>query len=252
MNRIVRKEKLSAEVFRIAVEAPEIAAARKPGQFVIIQLGGDVNERIPLTIADADAGGKTITLVFQAVGESTHRLAALGVGDSIDNLLGPLGRPTDIEKYGKVACVGGGIGVAPLYPIAQGMKNAGNEVKVIMGARSRGLIIMEAEMRAVADDVIVVTDDGSYGRKALVTAPLKELCEQWKPDCVVAIGPPVMMKFAALATKPYGIRTIVSLNTIMIDGTGMCGGAGSASGAGRSSCASTGRSSTATRWIGTT
>ncbi len=224
MNRIVRKEKLSAEVFRIAVEAPEIAAARKPGQFVIIQLGGDVNERIPLTIADADAGGKTITLVFQAVGESTHRLAALGVGDSIENLLGPLGRPTDIEKYGKVACVGGGIGVAPLYPIAQGMKNAGNEVKVIMGARSRGLIIMEAEMRAVADDVIVVTDDGSCGRKALVTEPLKELCEQWKPDCVVAIGPPVMMKFAALATKPYGIRTIVSLNTIMIDGTGMCGG----------------------------
>ncbi|MDD2396082.1 MAG: sulfide/dihydroorotate dehydrogenase-like FAD/NAD-binding protein, partial [Sphaerochaeta sp.] len=141
-----------------------------------------------------------------------------------ENLLGPLGKPTDIKKYGKVVCVGGGIGVAPLFPIVQGMKRAGNEVKVIMGARNKDLLIMEEDMKATADEVIVVTDDGSYGRKALVTEPLKELCEQYKPDCVVIIGPPIMMKFAALTTKPYGIHTIVSLNTIMIDGTGMCGG----------------------------
>ena len=224
MNKILSKKKLSAEVFRMVIEAPEIAEARKPGQFIILQMGGDFNERIPLTIADADANEGTITLIFQAVGETTHRLAMLAVGDEIENLLGPLGKPTDIENFGKVVCVGGGIGVAPLHPIVQGMKAAGNEVKVIMGARTKELIIMEEEMRAVADEVIICTDDGSYGQKALVTVPLKELCETWKPDCVVIIGPPIMMKFAALTTKPYGIHTIVSLNTIMIDGTGMCGG----------------------------
>lgn len=224
MNTILSKQRLSQEVFRMVIQAPEIAEARKPGQFIILQLGGDFNERIPLTIADADPVAGTITLIFQAVGETTHHLALLEEGDSIENLLGPLGKPTDIEKFGKVVCVGGGIGVAPLFPIVQGMKQIGNEVKVIMGARNESLLIMEEEMRATADEVIVVTDDGSYGRKALVTEPLKELCETWKPDCVVIIGPPIMMKFAALTTKPYGIHTIVSLNTIMIDGTGMCGG----------------------------
>ena len=224
MNTILSKQRLSQEVFRMVIQAPEIAEARKPGQFIILQLGGDFNERIPLTIADADPVAKTITLIFQAVGETTHHLALLNEGDSIENLLGPLGKPTDIEKYGKVVCVGGGIGVAPLFPIVQGMKQMGNEVKVIMGARNKSLLIMEEEMKATADEVIVVTDDGSYGRKALVTEPLKELCETWKPDCVVIIGPPIMMKFAALTTKPFGIHTIVSLNTIMIDGTGMCGG----------------------------
>jgi ferredoxin--NADP+ reductase len=224
MNTILSKQRLSAEVFRMEIEAKEIAEARKPGQFIILQMGGDFGERIPLTIADADPVKGSITLIFQAVGETTHRLALLEVGDTIENLLGPLGKPTDIKKYGKVVCVGGGIGVAPLFPIVQGMKRAGNEVKVIMGARNKDLLIMEEDMKATADEVIVVTDDGSYGRKALVTEPLKELCEQYKPDCVVIIGPPIMMKFAALTTKPYGIHTIVSLNTIMIDGTGMCGG----------------------------
>ncbi|ADY13965.1 sulfide/dihydroorotate dehydrogenase-like FAD/NAD-binding protein [Sphaerochaeta globosa] len=224
MNTILSKQRLSAEVFRMEIEAKEIAEARKPGQFIILQMGGDFGERIPLTIADADPAKGSITLIFQAVGETTHRLALLEKGDFIENLLGPLGRPTDIKKYGKVVCVGGGIGVAPLFPIVQGMKMAGNEVKVIMGARNKDLLIMEDDMKATADEVIVVTDDGSYGRKALVTEPLKELCETYKPDCVVIIGPPIMMKFAALTTKPYGIHTIVSLNTIMIDGTGMCGG----------------------------
>ena len=224
MNKILSKQRLSQEVFRMEIEAREIAEARKPGQFILLQMGGDFGERIPLTIADADPVKGSITLIFQAVGETTHRLALLEEGDSIENLLGPLGKPTDIKNYGKVVCVGGGIGVAPLFPIVQGMKNAGNEVKVIMGARNKDLLIMEEDMKATADEVIVVTDDGSYGRKALVTEPLKELCETYKPDCVVIIGPPIMMKFAALTTKPYGIHTIVSLNTIMIDGTGMCGG----------------------------
>jgi ferredoxin--NADP+ reductase len=224
MNTILSKQKLSQEVFRMEISAKEIAEARKPGQFIILQMGDEYGERIPLTIADADKERGTITLIFQAVGETTHRLALLEEGDKIANLLGPLGKPTDIEKYGKVVCVGGGIGVAPLFPIVEGMKQAGNEVKVIMGARNKSLLIMEEEMKATADEVIVVTDDGSYGKKALVTEPLKELCETYKPDCVVIIGPPIMMKFAALTTKPFGIKTIVSLNTIMIDGTGMCGG----------------------------
>jgi ferredoxin--NADP+ reductase len=224
MNKILAKQRLSKEVFRMEIEAPEIAEARKPGQFIILQMGGEFDERIPLTIANADPVKGSITLIFQAVGETTHRLALLEPGDIIENLLGPLGKPTDIKKYGKVVCVGGGIGVAPLFPIVEGMKKAGNEVTVIMGARTKELLIMEEEMREIADEVIVVTDDGSYGRKALVTVPLKEICEEDKPDCVVIIGPPVMMKFAALTTKPYGIHTIVSLNTIMIDGTGMCGG----------------------------
>lgn len=224
MNQILQKEKLSNEVFKMVVHAPRIAEARKPGQFIILQLGGDYNERIPLTIADADEEKGTITLIFQAVGESTHHLALLNEGDSIENLLGPLGQPTKIGKYGKVVCVGGGIGVAPLHPIAKALKQLGNEVKIIMGARTKDLFVMKEEMSAIADELILTTDDGSEGRKALVTEPLKELCEEWKPDLVVVIGPPIMMKFCALTTKPYGVHTIVSLNTIMIDGTGMCGG----------------------------
>lgn len=224
MFKIVKKEKLSAEVFRFTLEAPMIARERKAGQFVVVQKGGDFNERIPLTIADADPNKGTITIVFQAVGEGTHLLALMNEGDYIENVLGPLGRPTHIEKFGKVVCVGGGIGVAPLYPIAKALKDAGNDVRIIIGARNKGLIIEEAEMRALDKDLIVITDDGSYGRKGVVTEPLKELCENDKPDFVVAIGPTVMMKFCAATTKPYGIKTLVSLNTIMIDGTGMCGG----------------------------
>jgi len=224
MNEILYKEKLSSEVFKMIVRAPRIAEARKPGQFIILQLGGDYNERLPLTIADADSEKGTITLIFQAVGESTHHLAMLNEGDYIENLLGPLGTPTELGKYGKVVCVGGGIGVAPMHPIAKALKELGNEVKIIMGARTKDLFVMRDEMDKIADELILTTDDGSEGRKALVTEPLKELCENWKPDLVVATGPPIMMKFCALTTKPYNVHTVVSLNTIMIDGTGMCGG----------------------------
>ncbi len=225
MNRIIKKEQLAEEVFLMEVEAPLIAEERKAGQFIIIQLHSDFGERIPLTIADADAANGTITIVFQAVGKTTHELADLKVGDEIANLVGPLGMPTHIEKVGHVVAVGGGIGVAPLHPIAQAMKAAGNKLTIIMGARQRELVIFEDRMRAIADEVIVCTDDGSYGRKALVTEPLGELCKQEPPpDLVVAIGPPIMMKFCAETTRPFAVPTVVSLNTIMVDGTGMCGG----------------------------
>ena len=225
MNKIVKKVQLSDEVFRMDIETPLIAEERKPGQFIILQVDEDFGERIPLTIADADPEAGTITIVFQTVGRTTHLLAEMEEGDSIPDLLGPLGRPTHIEKVGHVVCVGGGIGVAPLHPIAQAMKGAGNKVTIIMGARNKSLLIMEDEMRAIADELIIMTDDGSYGRKGLVTAPLKELCEQSpKPDMAVIIGPPIMMKFGAETTRPYEVPTVVSLNTIMIDGTGMCGG----------------------------
>jgi ferredoxin--NADP+ reductase len=225
MNTILQRKQLSESVFMIRVAAPDIASERKPGQFVIVQLDTDFGERIPLTIADADPDEGWILLIFQAVGKTTHLLAEMQAGDTIANLLGPLGQPTHIENFGRVICVGGGIGVAPLHPIAKGMKAAGNEVITIIGARSKELVILEDEMRAIADTLIVCTDDGSYGRKALVTEPLKELCMQDpKPALVVAIGPPVMMKFCAATTRPFEVPTVISLNTIMIDGTGMCGG----------------------------
>lgn len=223
MHRILEKEKLAPEVYRLRVEAPLIAEARRPGQFVIVQPDTDFGERIPLTIADA--GKDWITLIFQTVGKTTHLLADMQVGDSIENVLGPLGKPTEIAKYGHVVCVGGGIGVAPLLPIAEAMQQAGNRLTVIIGARTAELVILEDRLRKIADRLVVCTDDGSHGRRDLVTAPLEECCAGGdKPDLAVAIGPPVMMKFCAETTRPYGIRTMVSLNTIMIDGTGMCGG----------------------------
>ncbi|MGE0073856.1 MAG: ferredoxin-NADP reductase [Spirochaetae bacterium HGW-Spirochaetae-4] len=224
MFTILDKRKLSAEVFRMEILAPNIARERKAGQFVILQQGGDYAERIPLTIADADPEKGSVTIVFQAVGEATHSLGMLEPGDAIENVLGPLGQPTHIENYGKVVCVGGGVGVAPMHPIAQALKQAGNDVRIIIGARNKDLVILEEEMQAIASELTICTDDGSYGRKALVTEPLKELCETWKPDLVVAIGPPIMMKFCTATTRPFGVPTVVSLNTIMIDGTGMCGG----------------------------
>jgi len=225
MNRIVERVQLSPEVFKMRIEAPLIAEERKPGQFLIVQIDTDFGERIPLTIADADPGEGTITIIFQTVGNTTHRLAALKEGDQIANLLGPLGQPTHIGRFGTVVCVGGGIGVAPLYPIAQAMHRAGNRVVVIMGARTKELVILESEMRAIADELVLCTDDGSYGRKALVTEPLAEWCKGTPPpDLAVAIGPPIMMKFCAETTRPFKIPTVVSLNTIMVDGTGMCGG----------------------------
>lgn len=223
MYEIVDKKQHSPEVFSMELKAPRIAKERKAGQFVIVQIGGDYNERIPLTIANADKEKGTITIVFQTVGEATHLLARLNVGDSIENVLGPLGSPTDIKYFGKVVCVGGGIGVAPLYPIAKAMKEAGNEVRVIIGARNKSLILEEDLMREIDPNLIVVTDDGSYGRKALVTEPLKELCKEGV-DQVVAIGPGIMMKFCVEACRDTNTPCLVSLNTIMIDGTGMCGG----------------------------
>lgn len=225
MHRITKRERLSADVFMMRLEAPLIAQERQPGQFVILQLDNDFGERIPLTIADADPAEGWITIIFQAVGKTTRMLAAKGEGDRVKSVLGPLGRPTHIEKFGTVVCVGGGIGVAPLHPIAKGMKAAGNRLVVIMGARHRDLLILEEPMRAMADEFIVVTDDGSKGRKGLVTEPLKEICgREPKPNLVVAIGPPIMMKFCAAATRPFEVPTVVSLNTVMVDGTGMCGG----------------------------
>ncbi len=235
MHTIIEKKQFSDEVFYLRVTAPEISRNRKAGQFVLVQIDTDFGERIPLTIADANADEGWIALVFQTVGATTHKLALKNVGDKIEAILGPLGRPTHIEKVGTVVCVGGGIGVAPLYPIVKAHKAAGNKVITIIGARTKELVILEEEMKAASDELIVVTDDGSYGRKGLVTEPLKEVCAgEWKspnsgataevPAEAVAIGPPIMMKFCAATTKPYGVHTVVSLNTIMIDGTGMCGG----------------------------
>lgn len=230
MNRIISKSRLSDNVYKMQLEAPLVAQERKAGQFVILMVDDELGERIPLTIADADTEKGTITVIFQTVGATTTKLSRLEPGDSIAALLGPLGRPTSIrgengEKPGHVVCVGGGIGVAPMHPIAQALKAAGNKVTIIMGARNEGLFVMKDEMAAIAgENLILMTDDGSSGRKGLVTEPLKELCEAGAVDEVIAIGPPIMMKFCALATKPYGVKTTVSLNTIMIDGTGMCGG----------------------------
>lgn len=224
MNKILEKLQLSDQVFKMKLEAPLIAEERKAGQFVIVQKDTNYGERIPLTIADADPEEGSITIIFQTVGKTTIELSQFEPGDYIENVLGPLGKPTHIEKVGTVVCVGGGIGVAPMHPIARAMKEAGNRVIIIIGARTKELVIMEEEMKKIADELILVTDDGSYGRKALVTEPLKELCENDKPDQVVAIGPPIMMKFCAETTRPFGVPTVVSLNTIMVDGTGMCGG----------------------------
>ncbi len=226
MHKIIEKRTLSETVCLLKVEAPHIARERKAGQFVIVQLDTGFSERIPLTIANANAQEGWITLIFQTVGSTTKKMAVLNKGDTIANILGPLGQPTHIENFGKAVCVGGGIGVAPMYPIVQALKAAGNHVTVIMGARNQELLILEDEMRAVADELIICTDDGSAGRKALVTEPLQELCEnpKTKPDFSVAIGPPIMMKFCVATVKPYNVPMQVSLNTIMIDGTGMCGG----------------------------
>lgn len=223
-HKILGKKRLSEEVYRMEIEAPLIARERRAGQFVIVQYDSDYSERIPLTIADADAARGSISLIFQTVGASTHKLALKEPGEGVI-VLGPLGNPTHIEKFGWAVCVGGGIGLAPLHPIVKALKAAGNRVTVISGARTAELLIMQQEMAALADEHIVVTDDGSAGKKALVTEPLRELCAQTPaPDIAVTIGPPIMMKFCAETTRPFGVKTLASLNTIMIDGTGMCGG----------------------------
>jgi ferredoxin--NADP+ reductase len=227
MHKILAKQQLSDKVWQIRVAAPLIAEERKAGQFIMLQVDPDLGERIPLTIADASIEEGSITLVFQIVGKTTEILAQFEVGDELPVLVGPLGTPTHIEGFGRAVCVGGGIGLAPLYPIVQALKAAGNHITVIAGARNAELLILQDEMKALADDYIAITDDGSVGRKGLVTQPLKELCELpegQRPDIVIAIGPPIMMKFCAETTRPYGVKTLASLNTIMVDGTGMCGG----------------------------
>jgi len=222
--KILVKRQLAPSVQLFEVEAPLIARKAQPGQFIILRIDED-GERIPLTIADFNREKGTITLIFQEVGASTVELGQLNEGDGILDLVGPLGKATHIEKLGTVVCVGGGIGIAPVYPIARGMKEAGNEVISIIGARSKDILIYEQEMAAVSDELIITTDDGSKGRKALVTQPLKELLDSDKTiSLVVAIGPVIMMKFVAETTRPYGVPTVVSLNPIMVDGTGMCGG----------------------------
>lgn len=226
MFTIIEKKQLSSNVFYMRVNAPEIARNRKAGQFVIVQVEEEFGERIPLTIADGNAEEGWIALAFQPVGASTFKLSLKNEGECLPAILGPLGNPSVIEKYDRpVLVVGGGFGVAPCYPIVQAHKAAGNKVIMVIAARTKDLIIYEEEMKAIADEVIIMTDDGSAGRKGVSTIPVKEMCQsQCPPAEVIAIGPPIMMKFCALTTKEYGIKTTVSLNTIMIDGTGMCGG----------------------------
>ncbi|MGB9792273.1 MAG: sulfide/dihydroorotate dehydrogenase-like FAD/NAD-binding protein [Thermacetogeniaceae bacterium] len=223
MNRIVAKKELAPGIKRLEVEAPEIAAAARPGQFVILRID-EKGERIPLTISDSDRRRGTIALVFREAGRTTMELGRLEAGDSIRDLAGPLGKPSEIKLYGKVVCVGGGVGIAAIYPIARALKEAGNEVISIIGARDRQQLILAEEMAEVSDALEVATDDGSAGRKGPVTAALKEvLLGGERIDRVVAVGPLAMMRSVAELTKPYHIRTIVSLNPIMIDGIGMCG-----------------------------
>ena len=224
MYKILKKQVLSELVTLMEVSAPQVTRKAKAGQFVIVR-AYEESERIPLTIADFDRAAGSVTLVIQQVGKSTMQMCQMNAGDEFATVAGPLGHPTEIEKYGTVVCIGGGVGIAPVYPITRALKEAGNYVISIIGARNKSLLFWEDKMGAVSDELIVCTDDGSYKRKALVTEPLKELLEARKDITHIwAIGPAIMMKFVAATTKPYNVPTIVSLNTIMIDGTGMCGG----------------------------
>lgn len=222
MYKIVDKSYFSPNVVRIEVEAPLIAKSRKAGHFVIVRVDEN-GERMPLTIAGADTERGTITLVVQQIGVSSMKLCAMNVGDELADVVGPLGRATRIEKYGTVVCACGGVGTAPMLPIAEALRKAGNRVIVVLAARTKDLVILEDEMRRVSDEVVVMTDDGSYGHKGLVTNGIEMIINREKVDFCVTIGPAIMMKFVSLLTKKYEVPTIASLNTIMVDGTGMCG-----------------------------
>lgn len=222
MNRIVEKKYFSPNVAMLRIEAPRIAKARRAGHFVIVRTD-DHSERIPLTIAAANLNEGTITLVVQGVGESSRKLIAFNKGEYIHDVVGPLGKPTEIEKVGTVVCAGGGVGVAPLLPIVEAFHAAGNRVIVVLAARTKELVILEEEMRRSSDEVIIMTDDGSLGKKGLVTEGVEEVIKREKVDRCVTIGPAIMMKFVAALTAGYNIPTVASLNTIMVDGTGMCG-----------------------------
>jgi len=221
--KILLKQELVPNVNLFKIAAPAVARKAQPGQFVVIRID-EKGERIPLTVADWDRAEGSVTIIVMEVGTTTKRLGRLGTNDYIADFVGPLGQPTHIEKVGTVVCVAGGFAVAPVMPIARAFKQAGNKVIAIMGARNKDLLFWEKELGSVSNRLIVTTDDGSYGRKALVTEPLQKLLESGeKIDLVVAIGPSVMMKFCAKTTEPFGVKTIVSLNPIMVDGTGMCG-----------------------------
>jgi ferredoxin--NADP+ reductase len=225
MFKIVYKEELSPGIFHMDIEAPRVAKKARAGQFIVLRVNEE-GERIPLTIADFDVEKGTITLIFQVLGASTMQLSALKEGESIVDFAGPLGQPSEISgDMGTIVCIGGGIGVAPVYPIARAMHEAGNKVISIMGAKTKDILIFEDKMRAISDEVIVATDDGSYGVKGFVTTALQQLVDRGeKINQVTAIGPGIMMKSVCDATRPLGIKTIVSLNPVMVDGTGMCGG----------------------------
>lgn len=223
MFKILRKQELSDLVTLFEIEARDIAKKAKAGNFFALRIH-EQGERIPLTIADFDRDKGTITTVFQKMGKTTHHLGTLNEGDHILDVIGPLGMPSHIDTFGKVICVGGGVGIAPTYPIARALREAGNTVYSIIGARTKDLIFWEDKMRKVSDELIIVTDDGSYGRKAVVTVPLDELLREEKGiELVYAIGPAIMMKFVCVTTEKHNAKTIVSLNSIMVDATGMCG-----------------------------
>ena len=222
MNKIVSKEQLSDKVIKFEVEAPLIAKSRRAGHFVIVRVGKK-GERIPYTIADADTKNGTITLVIQKVGKSSQKVCALNVGDYITDMVGPLGKATHIENFGTVVCAGGGVGIAPMLPIMKAMKEAGNRVISVLAARTKELIILEEQVREYSDEVMIMTDDGSFGEKGLITTGVEKVIQREKVDLCVTIGPAIMMKFVAELTKKYDVPTVASLNTIMVDGTGMCG-----------------------------
>ena len=222
MSKIIEKEYFSEAVVRLVIEAPHIAKSRKAGHFVIVKTG-EKGERIPLTIAAADVDKGTITLIIQKVGVTSTKICELEVGEEITDVVGPLGKPTHIEKVGTVLASGGGVGVAPLLPIVEAFKQAGNRVITVLAARKKDLIILEEQMREHSDEVIIMTDDGSYGNQGLVTKGMEEVILREKVDLAVTVGPAIMMKFATLLTGKYDIPTVASLNTLMVDGTGMCG-----------------------------
>ena len=224
MFKIISAEFLAPSIRRFIIEAPKIALKRKAGQFVIIRIE-DGGERIPLTIADSDSEKGTITIIVQGIGKTTKELNSLEAGDTILDVVGPLGKPSEIENFGTAISIGGGVGTAIAYPTAVALKKAGNHTIAIIGGRTKELVILEDEMKAICDEVHITTDDGSYGTKGFVTQKLQELIDSGKKiDLVLAIGPIPMMKAVAETTRPYGIKTVVSLNPIMVDGTGMCGG----------------------------
>jgi NAD(P)H-flavin reductase len=226
MSQILRKTLLGPKIYELVVSAPRIAKKAQPGQFLVV-MADDSGERIPLTIADFDREQGTLTMVLAVVGASSLKLSRMDDGQSLHAVIGPLGLPSELEHEGTVVMVAGGVGAAPIYPIARAFYQAGNQVITIQGSRSRDLLFWTARLAAVSDQHIITTDDGSVGHKALVTEPLVELLRDDRAkaiSCVYAIGPAVMMKFCAAATQPFGVKTIVSLNTIMVDGTGMCGG----------------------------